>query len=60
MLLEMLRFIKEFFLITATDSSSVATNCESIVDLEKFAILSPLEVYILDRNAHESAYITLR
>lgn len=60
MLLGMLRFKKEFFLITASGSLSVAINREFIVKPEKLARLSPAEVYILDRNACKLAYTTLR
>ncbi len=44
----------------SSTSISVATNREFIVKPEELARLSSSEVYILDRNARELAYTTLR
>jgi hypothetical protein len=44
----------------SSNSISVATNREFIVKPEELARLAPTEVYILDRNARELAYTTLR
>lgn len=44
----------------SSNSISVATNREFIVKPEELARLAPSEVYILDRNARELAYTTIR
>jgi len=44
----------------SSNSISVSTNREFIVKPEDLARMAPEEVYILDRNARELAYTTLR